>query len=193
MGTRQSLLGGRPGRVAEGPAARTLRRMVAHSAFLVSLLLGDDWVGRRLRVVLLRMCGAHIAAGASVHGGGYISDPRNLVMGRGCFLNRNCYLDLTARLVLEDGVVVGHGVTFITTEHRGLPLQRGVDTSRAIRLEERCWIGANATVLPGVTVGRKAVVAASALITVDVPPGSLVGGVPARTIRTGINQATGGG
>ena len=82
-------------------------------------------------------------------------------------------------------MTVGHGVTFITIEHRGLPRQRGVDTFRPITLKARCWIGANATLLPGVTVGSQAVVAAGALITKDVQAGSVVGGVPARVIRTG--------
>lgn len=166
-----------------GPMARTVRRVTVHAVYLVSLVVGDDWVGRRIRVAALRMSGASIAPGASVHGGGYISDPRNLVMGRGSFINRNCYLDLSAPLIIEDGVTIGHGVTFITIEHRGLPRQRGVDTFRPITLKERCWIGANATVLPGVTIGSQAVVAAGALITRDVEPGSVVGGVPARVIR----------
>ncbi len=173
-----------------GPIVRTVRRMTAHTVYLASLLLGDDWFGRRLRIAVLRTSGARIARGASVHGGGYISDPRKLVMGSGSFLNRNCYLDLSASLVMEDGVTVGHGVTFITTEHRGLPWRRGVDAYRPILLKERCWIGANATVLPGVTVGSKAVVAAGALVTHDVPAGCVVAGVPARVLQTGTDGAT---
>jgi acetyltransferase-like isoleucine patch superfamily enzyme len=136
------------------------------------------------------MSGASIAPGASLHGGSYVSDPRNLVMGPRSFINRNCYLDLSAPLILEAGVTVGHGVTFITVEHRGLPRQRGVDTFRSITLQEGCWIGANATVLPGVTIGAGAVVAAGALIRKDVPAGATVGGVPARMLRTGTDGAT---
>ena len=169
---------------------RTMRRIAVHAVHLASLLLGDDWVGRRIRVAVLRMCGASIARGASVHGGGYISDPRNLTMGPGSFLNRNCYLDLSAPLILEDGVTVGHGVTFITIEHRGLPRQRGIDTFRPITLRSRCWIGANVTVLPGVTIGAEAIVAAGSVITKDVPAGALVGGVPARMLRTGTDDLT---
>src|SRR3954451_24465929 len=87
-----------------GPMGRTVRRVTVHAVYLVSLVVGDDWIGRRIRVAALRMSGASIAPGASVHGGGYISDPRNLVMGRGSFINRNCYLDLSAPLIIEDGV-----------------------------------------------------------------------------------------
>jgi acetyltransferase-like isoleucine patch superfamily enzyme len=173
-----------------GPMTRTARRITVHAVFLVSLLLGDDWFGRHIRVAALRMCGASIAPGASVHGGGYISEPRNLVMRRGSFLNRNCYLDLSGPLVIEESVTVGHGVTFITIEHRGLPRQRGVDTFRPITLKERCWIGANATVMPGVTIGSQAVVAAGALITRDVPPGAVVGGVPARVLKGRTDDMT---
>jgi acetyltransferase-like isoleucine patch superfamily enzyme len=164
--------------------------MMTHVVFLISILFGDDWFGRRVRVAALRLCGASIAPGASVHGGGYISDPRNLVMGPGSFLNRNCYLDLSAPLILEEGVTVGHGVTFVTIEHRGLPRQRGIDTFRPITLKERCWIGANATVMPGVTIGSQAIVAAGALVTKDVPAGCVVGGVPARILTTGTGDTT---
>jgi maltose O-acetyltransferase len=184
----QFLPAARSARVPGGPMLRTVRRMAAHGVYLVSLLLGDDWASRRMRVALLRMSGARIAPGASVHSGVYVSDPHNLVMGAGSFLNRNCYLDLSAPLILEDGVTVGHGVTFITVEHRGLPRQRGVDAFRPITLKARCWIGANATVLPGVTIGAEAVVAAGALITRDVPAGAVVAGVPARTLRTGTDD-----
>jgi maltose O-acetyltransferase len=176
-----------PDRVPRGRVRRTLRRVTTQVVFLISLVLGDDWVGRRLRVAVLRAAGARIAPDATVHGGSYVSEPRNLVMGSDSFLNRNCYLDLSAPLVLEELVVVGHGVTFITTEHRGLPRRRGIEAFRPITLEARCWVGANATLLPGVTIGAEAVVAAGALVTRDVPPGCVVGGVPARelTARSG--------
>jgi maltose O-acetyltransferase len=179
-----------PHRVAGGPLRRTLRRMTAHTVFLISLVLGDDWLGRRVRVAVLRAAGASIARAATVHGGSYMSEPRNLVMGPESFLNRSCYLDLSAPLVVEELVVVGHGVTFITTEHRGLPRRRGIEAFRPITLKARCWIGANATLLPGVTIGSEAVVAAGALVSHDVPAGCVVGGVPARVLRTGTDDPT---
>ena len=92
----RSLQGARQPVHTPGRAARTVHRLTVHVVYLVSFLVGDDWIGRRIRVAVLRMSGASIAPGASIHGGGYISDPRNLVLGRGSFINRNCYLDLSA-------------------------------------------------------------------------------------------------
>jgi acetyltransferase-like isoleucine patch superfamily enzyme len=64
-------------------------------------------------------------------------------------------------------------------------------TARGVRIEDECWIGARAVILDGVTVGQRSVVAAGAVVTQDVPPHSLVAGVPARVtrdLREGVGQ-----
>ena len=60
--------------------------------------------------------------------------------------------------------------------------QQGISTKEVV-LEDDIWVGANAVILPGVTIGKHAVVAAGAIVTKDVPPHSLVAGVPAKVIR----------
>ena len=83
-------------------------------------------------------------------------------------------------------MVIGHGVTFITADHEiGSEFQRsGTVKGAAIGIESGAWIGANSTVLPGVNIGRGAVVAAGSVVTTSVVANRLVGGVPAREIRT---------
>lgn len=108
-----------------------------------------------------------------------------LRIGECCFLNSHVYIDAAAPVVLGHRVALGHHVVIITTDHAiGPGSRRAGDTVlRPVTVEDGAWIAANATLLPGVTVGAGAVVAAGAVVTCDVPPNTLVGGVPAKFIR----------
>src|SRR3954453_12818153 len=104
----------------------------------------------------------------------------NLEFGERVFVNQNCtFLDY-AGIRLAERVMVGPRATFITVGHpvdtddRKLWLTGG-----AIRRGENVWIGAGATILPGVTIGRDSVIAAGAVVVDDVPPRSLVTGTKA--------------
>jgi len=168
------------------PLARTFLRLVVHAAYLTSNALGDDWMSKRLRLVVLRACGAQFGPGTAIHGGTYLTQPWHLRVGRGCFVNRNCYFDLESPVFLGDQVTIGHGTTLVTTHHEMGPSWKraGATIGRSIAVHDGAWLGANVTVLPGVTIGAGAVVAAGALVTRDVLPNSLVAGVPARKLRT---------
>jgi len=174
-----------PPETRRGPIRRTAARVAVHLVHLLSNLVGDDWLGRRVRVGLLRGLGARLERGVSLHGGTHVTRPGHLVVGGGTFLNRGCYLDLQAPLTLGRDVTVGHGATFVTTKHAIGPSHRrcGPATAEPIEVGDGAWIGANVTLLPGVTVGPGAVVAAGAVVTSDVPADWMVAGVPARLVR----------
>lgn len=175
-----------PARKSRGPVWRTLRRMSVQTIFLASVVLGDDAVGRAARLWVLRVAGADLAAGVTMHGGTYVSHPRHLVMGEGSFISRDCYLDLEGQLVLGRRVTVGNGTTFVTTRHEVGPSDArcGAFLGVPITVGDGAWLGANVTVLPGVTIGTGVVVAAGSVVTADVPANTLVAGVPARVRRT---------
>jgi maltose O-acetyltransferase len=164
---------------------KQLRLMGIHLVNLLSNLLGNDGLSCLLRKQLLALLGARLGAGTVIRGGGYIYGGA-LTTGQQCQINRNCYLDFTAPITLGDQVVIGHGVTLITAKHalgdasrrasrqvQGLPIKVGSGV----------WIGANATVLPGIAISPGAVVAAGAVVTQDVPAHMLVAGVPAKPIK----------
>ncbi len=113
---------------------------------------------------------------------------RNLSVGKGSFIGAECLLDLTERIVLEENVTLGNRVMIITHQNVGFPahpLHRYFPASSAsVRILRGSYIGANATILPGITIGPLGVVAAGAVVTADVPAKTVVGGVPARVIRT---------
>jgi acetyltransferase-like isoleucine patch superfamily enzyme len=168
----------------------TLFRIGVHLLHLVSNLLGDDVVGRSVRKSLVKLAGARMDAESVIHGGCYLSNPANLRMGFHTMLNRNCYLDLSAPVEFGDYSGAGHGATFITTIHDivpGMNVGRGM-SAKPIVVGERAWIGANVTVMPGVTIGSDAIVAAASLVARDVPANTLVAGVPARVVRRDVRH-----
>jgi maltose O-acetyltransferase len=156
-------------------------------AQLVSAIL-PPYVGARSRVLLLRLAGFRIGRGSSIHGRFSItgSDPaKKLVIGEYCMINTECLFDVSDNIVFRGSATIGHQVTFITGGHEigSAESRLGALRTAPITIGEGAWLGARVLVLPGVTVGDGAVVAAGSLVTRDVEPNTLVGGVPARLMR----------
>jgi maltose O-acetyltransferase len=109
------------------------------------------------------------------------ADRPGIVIGNHSVINAGCHLDGRGGLVIGDNVSVSPGVWIITDEHDiNDPLFPEV--LAPVRIEDHAFIGAKAMVLPGVTIGRGAVVGAGAVVTRDVAPLQVVAGVPARPI-----------
>lgn len=114
----------------------------------------------------------------------YTAHGADIRVGRNVFINQNCTIYDLGGVDIGDDVLIGPNVSIITTGHPLEPSQRrdGV-TAAPIVIERNVWIAAGATIIGGVTVGENSVVAAGAVVTKDVPPNSLVAGVPAKVIR----------
>jgi len=164
-----------------------LQGRVALARLLASLL--PPFVGGRVRVVLLRAAGFSIGHGTVMWGMPIITgrgDLQSLLrVGSLCRFNIGCLLDLNAPVVIGDAVGFGQGVMFLTTTHEiaGAARRSGRRLPGPITVGDGAWIGARVTILPGVTIGNGAVVAAGAVVTRDVAPNTLVAGVPARLVR----------
>lgn len=103
--------------------------------------------------------------------------------GKNVFVNSGCMFMDRGGITLEDGVFIGPNVNIITENHAEQPeLRRNVYT-KPILIRRNAWIGAAAVILPGVTVGENAIVAAGSVVTKDVPDNMIAAGVPARVIR----------
>jgi acetyltransferase-like isoleucine patch superfamily enzyme len=108
----------------------------------------------------------------------------NIRVGSNVFINQACVLNDIGGIEIGDDVMVGPGAMLLTSGHPLDPDRRRAQVVAApIVIERNVWLGAGATVLQGVTVGADAVVAAGAVVTRDVPPRTLVAGVPARVLR----------
>lgn len=105
-------------------------------------------------------------------------------IGKNVFINHACtFLDMGG-ITIEDDVLIGPKVNLITEGHPLNPTERQALFVKPIVIKSNAWIGAGATILPGVTVGKNSVVAAGAVVSKDVPDNTVVGGVPAKAIKT---------
>jgi acetyltransferase-like isoleucine patch superfamily enzyme len=106
-------------------------------------------------------------------------------IGRNVFINQNCTFYDLGGLDIADDVMIGPNVSIITSGHPVEPSRRRAFTiAKPIVIERNVWIAAGATIIGGVTVGENSVVAAGSVVTKNVPPNTLVGGNPARVIRS---------
>jgi maltose O-acetyltransferase len=146
--------------------------------------------GGRVRAHLLRVSGFRIGEGTVLAGMptlvGQRGLARRLIVGRRCWFNIQVYLDLSATIAIGDRVRIGQQAMLITSTHDYLSepgVRGGPLIEREVVVGDGAWLGARCTILPGVTIGEGAVVAAGALVTKDVPSHTIVAGVPARPVR----------
>jgi acetyltransferase-like isoleucine patch superfamily enzyme len=162
----------------------------------------------RLRAQLLRWRGARIGAKSRVAFGGVVHRPWCLTMGERCQVEHNVFIkaaddsariqlgrevfvgfnsefDISETLRVGDGVLIAPGCFITDHNHRhsaSMTIASQGCVSKPVRIEDDVWLGAHAVVLPGITIGRGAIVAAGAVVTEDVEPMSVVAGVPARLV-----------
>ena len=104
-------------------------------------------------------------------------------VGKGVFINFGCTFLDQGGITLGDGVFIAPGVKILTEGHPEEPSRRRTLLTKPVVIGNRVWIGAGATILPGVTIGENAIVAAGAVVSRDVEPDTIVVGVPARVLR----------
>lgn len=108
---------------------------------------------------------------------------KNITIGKDVFINSGCHFQDQGGIVIGDGAFIGHNVVLATINHDLDPKNNRKNHYAPITIGKNVWIGANSTVLPGVSIGDWAVIGAGAVVTKDVPAKSVVGGVPARIIK----------
>jgi acetyltransferase-like isoleucine patch superfamily enzyme len=121
-----------------------------------------------------------------------IFEPQNLTVGTGVSIHQLCYIDATGGIDIGDNVMISHGVTILSSTHNtietNIPMKLQGTSNSSVTVCNDVWIGAKATILLGVNVGCGAIVAAGAVVNHDVEPYSVVGGVPARVIKSRIGE-----
>lgn len=136
-----------------------------------------------VREILSEIIGAEVDETTTIFPPFYTNFGRFTRLGKHVFINHACsFLDLGG-ITLEDHVLIGPQVKLITENHPLDPEDRRALIGKPILIKRNAWIGAGATILPGVTVGENAVVAAGAVVSKDVAANTVVGGVPAKFIK----------
>ncbi|MEA1081438.1 acyltransferase [Marinobacter qingdaonensis] len=139
-----------------------------------------------IRYIILRLTAKN---GDNVCLGSYVIvwNERGLVLGRGVSINAICYIEALGGCRIGNKVSIAHGVSIMTTNHtwsdKSVPIKDNKLSAGPVVVEDDVWIGCGVRILSGVDIGSRSIIAAGAVVTKDVPPGTLVGGVPAKTIK----------
>lgn len=113
----------------------------------------------------------------------YIDYGKPVTIGKGCFIQQCCTFFGRGGIEIGDDVFIGPKCNLITINHDVNPDNRSATYGKPIKIEDKVWLGINATILPGVTLGYGCIVGANSVVTKDVPPMTIVAGNPARIIK----------
>jgi acetyltransferase-like isoleucine patch superfamily enzyme len=133
------------------------------------------------RKTVYRLVGVKIGKGSAIHMRANFFQPKNISIGKDSIIGYNCFLDGRAKLKIGSHVAIASEVMIYNSEHDiNSPDFKPIEEE--VIVEDYCFIGARAIILPGVHIAKGAVVASGAVVTKDVPAGTIVGGVPAKEI-----------
>ncbi len=156
--------------------ARTIRLCVAMNAQATEL----DQVRSRLSDII----GTAIDPSTTIFPPFHTNFGRFIRLGKNVFINHACsFLDIGG-ITIEDDVQIGPHVNLTSENHPLDPADRKTLLLQPVIIRRNAWIGAGATILPGITIGENAIVAAGSVVSRDVPPNTVVAGVPARVVKT---------
>lgn len=141
------------------------------------------------RARLLELAGFPVGEGTRLQGTPKITGSvglfEHLEIGRDCSIDADCIFDLEEKITLGDRVTVGPGVMILTSTHELATAQHraGPVTRAPVIIGDGCWLRARSIILPGVTLGKGAIVEAGAVVNKDVAPHTRVGGIPAAQLE----------
>ena len=163
---------------------RSELRKAAFATIKLLQELNNSFDPTEINEILRKITDTEVDESVAVFPPFYINYGKNLKIGKNVFINFDCtFLDLGG-ITIEDDVLIGPKVSLVTENHPLNPQERKGMICKPILIKKNAWIGANATILPGVTIGENAVVAAGAVFAKDVSDNTIVGGVPAKFIKT---------
>lgn len=140
----------------------------------------------RIRLLFYRSCGISVGRGSVIHMWAGFYQPENIVIGEDTIVGDHVFLDGRGDLYIGNHVDIASQVLIYNSQH-DIDSEDFHGVVKPVRIEDYAFIGPRAIILPGVTIGKGAVVAAGAVVTDSVEPFTVVGGVPANIIRKRLN------
>ncbi|MDE7211765.1 MAG: sugar O-acetyltransferase [Lachnospiraceae bacterium] len=172
----------------EGAEENVLRDACANELFQEAVRIGIELntkyhTPEEIREIMGRLTGKKVDSSFRMFPPFYTDFGKNITIGKDVFINSGCHFQDQGGIEIGDGTLIGHNVVLATINHDLNPKENRKNHYAPIKIGAHVWIGSSATVLPGVTIGDYAVVAAGAVVTRDVPAMTVVGGVPAKVLK----------
>lgn len=149
------------------------------------------WVGHipfhTIRKIKYKFFGIRMGKGSTIHMWANFFQPKNIEIGEDTIVGDHAFLDGRAKLKIGNHVDIASSVMIYSSEH-DLETKDFSATVAPVEIKDYVFIGPRVTILPGVKIGKGAVVAAGAVVTEDVPEFTIVGGVPAKVIGERTNK-----
>ncbi|MEO8414319.1 MAG: DapH/DapD/GlmU-related protein [Ginsengibacter sp.] len=165
------------------PYAYKLRE-AAFATMKLLLQMNNTSEPTEIRNLLRQITDSEIDESVTVFTPFHINYGRHTKIGKNIFINFDCFFLDLGGITIDENVLIGPKVSLLTEGHPIEPANRHSLTVGHIHIKKNTWIGAGATILQGVTIGENAVVAAGAVVSKDVPDNTIVGGIPAKFIKS---------
>lgn len=169
--------------LADSPIFKEIHHIVNQNAPKLAMLNSGYHSPEEVRLVFSEMTGQKIDESVVISLPVYSDFGSHIRFGKEIFINSNVMFTDLGGITIEDNVLIDPKASILTVNHPSNPTQRRGLILKPVHLKKNCWIGANATILPGVTVGENAIVAAGAVVSKDVPGNAIVVGIPAKVVQ----------
>lgn len=177
--------------IKAGSDAHTLLVRYSNEAMRITAELNNAYhTPEEVRALMAALTGREVDETFMLFPPFYSDFGKNITIGKNVFINACCNFQDQGGITIMDGALIGHKVVMATVNHGFAPEKRQLNYPAPIVIGKNVWVGSNATILQGVTIGDDAIVAAGAVVTRDVAPGTIVGGVPARFLKTVAEAAS---
>ncbi len=169
--------------VANSQAHLYMHEMSARSRKITAKMNGRFCSAKRIRKLFSALTGKQVDESFGMFPPFYADYGQNITVGKGVFINSGCCFQDQGGIEIGDNCLIGQQVVIATLNHNLSPDKRKDMIPKPVKIGKNVWVGAHATILSGVEIGDNAVIAAGAVVTKDVPPNTVVGGVPAKIIK----------
>ena len=143
-----------------------------------------------LKIQFLKLVGARFGIGVVIYPDVWIAPGRNLIVGDRVDLARGVLITTSGGVVIGDRTLIGYNTQILSSDHeippKGLPYPISGNVHKRVTIGKDVWIGAGCIITPGVKIGDGALIAAGSVVTKDVGANEIVGGVPAKLIRSRV-------
>lgn len=170
--------------VAEGSDQHEILHRLAQDAMCITAELNSGYhEPGEVRRLFSELIGKPVDESFGLFPPFYTDCGKNIFIGKNAFINCGCHFQDQGGIYIGDKTLIGSQTVLATINHGKQPGERGDNHLEPIHIGKNVWIGSHVTILPRVTIGNNAIIAAGAVVTKDVPADMVAGGVPAKAIK----------